>query len=65
MSKYLLETDAIIKPDDLVAALKGLGYIVGVKKVWDWANDEETEEDYRQMVKLVTARKDPAIIDHF
>lgn len=65
MSKFLLETDAIIKPDDLVAALKGLGYTVGVKKVWDWSYDQETDEDYRETVKLVSARKNPAIIDHF
>jgi len=64
MSKFLLETEATIAPDDLVAALKGLGYEVGIKRVWDWANDEETDEDYRQMVKLVSSRKNPAIIDH-
>jgi hypothetical protein len=64
MSKFLLETEAEIEPDVLAAALKGLGFDVGVKRVWDWANDEETEEDYQQMVKLVSARKNPAMIDH-
>jgi hypothetical protein len=64
MSKFLLETEATIAPDALVAALKGLGYEVGIKKVWDWANDEETDDDYRQLVNLVSARKNPAICDY-
>jgi hypothetical protein len=62
MSKLLLISKDELQVDNLYNDLNRLGYNVQIKKVKDWEDEEESDEDYIDLQKMASKRKNPSIV---
>lgn len=62
MSKLLLISKDELQVDTLYNDLNRLGYNVQIKKVKDWEDEEESDEDYIDLQKMASKRKNPSIV---
>ncbi len=63
MSRFFLVSQNDIEADVLQKDLENLGYNIQVKRVWNWEDEEETEQDYNQLREIIKTRKNPAILN--